>query len=84
MMKKVSYDNCITFKCKASELEGPDGGNRHNHGLGHTGHFVVSGSKVLEDIGSYVVVAVGTKSCNGWIMMGLCFSVFSFTGQFFH
>ncbi|KAG2359191.1 hypothetical protein BDR07DRAFT_1378860 [Suillus spraguei] len=32
--------------------------------------FVVSGSKVLEDDGSCVVVAVGTKSFNGRIMMG--------------
>jgi len=32
--------------------------------------FVVSGSKVLEGVGSYVVVTVGTKSFNGRIMMG--------------
>lgn len=30
----------------------------------------MSGSKVLEGVGSYVVVAVGTKSFNGRIMMG--------------
>jgi len=27
--------------------------------------FVISGSKVLEGVGSYVVVAVGTESFNG-------------------
>lgn len=32
--------------------------------------FVVSGSKVLEGVGSYVVDAVGTKSFDGRIMMG--------------
>jgi Ca2+-transporting ATPase len=36
----------------------------------HTDCFLVSGSKVLEGVGSYVVVAVGTKSFNGRIMMG--------------
>lgn len=37
---------------------------------GHTDCFIVSGSKVLEGVGSYVVVAVGTRSFNGRIMMG--------------
>lgn len=41
--------------------------------LAHTDCFVVSGSKVLEGVGSYVVVAVGTKSFNGRIMMGTRF-----------
>ncbi|KAI0245318.1 E1-E2 ATPase-domain-containing protein [Lactifluus subvellereus] len=39
--------------------------------LGHTDCFVVSGSKVLEGVGSYVVISVGTKSFNGHIMMAL-------------
>ena len=38
--------------------------------LGHTDCFIISGSKVLEGVGSYVVIAVGTKSFNGRIMMG--------------
>ncbi len=38
--------------------------------LAHTDCFIVSGSKVLEGVGKYVVVAVGTKSFNGRIMMG--------------
>ena len=35
---------------------------------------MVSGSKVREGVGSYVVVAIGTKSFNGRIMMGQLFS----------
>ncbi|KAF8149645.1 calcium-translocating P-type ATPase [Pholiota molesta] len=38
---------------------------------GHTDCFIISGSKVLEGVGKYVVVAVGTKSFNGRIMMAL-------------
>ncbi|KAJ7608116.1 E1-E2 ATPase-domain-containing protein [Mycena polygramma] len=56
-VKKVSYDDCIT-------LRGTDGG-------AHTDCFVISGSKVLEGVSKYVVVAVGTKSFNGRIMMAL-------------
>ncbi|KAJ7650379.1 Ca-transporting ATPase [Roridomyces roridus] len=54
---KLSYDECLA-------LRGSD------HGA-HTDCFVVSGSKVLEGVGKYVVVAVGTKSFNGRIMMAL-------------
>lgn len=36
----------------------------------HVDCFILSGSKVLEGVGKYVVVAVGTKSFNGRIMMG--------------
>lgn len=32
--------------------------------------FIISGSKVLEGVGQYVVIAVGQKSFNGRIMMG--------------
>ena len=32
--------------------------------------FIISGSKVLEGVGHYIVVAVGPKSFNGRIMMG--------------
>ncbi|KZV59592.1 calcium-translocating P-type ATPase [Peniophora sp. CONT] len=39
--------------------------------MGHTDCFVVSGSRVLEGVGRYVVIAVGTKSFNGRIMMAL-------------
>jgi Ca2+-transporting ATPase len=55
-IKKVTYDECIA-------LPRSEGGTR-------TDCFIVSGSKVLEGVGRYVVVAVGTKSSNGRIMMG--------------
>ncbi|KAI5120195.1 hypothetical protein M0805_006301 [Coniferiporia weirii] len=44
---------------------------KSEQGAGHTDCFVVSGSKVLEGVGSYVVIAVGVKSFNGRIMMAL-------------
>jgi len=56
-IKKLSYENCMEI------IKG--GG-----GLAHTDCFMVSGSKVLEGVGRYVVIAVGTKSFNGRIMMG--------------
>ncbi|KAF7327877.1 Calcium-transporting ATPase [Mycena kentingensis (nom. inval.)] len=56
-IKKVPYEECIA-------LRGSEGG-------AHTDCFIVSGSKVLEGVGKYVVVAVGTKSFNGRIMMAL-------------
>ncbi|KAJ7871380.1 Ca-transporting ATPase [Mycena olivaceomarginata] len=56
-IKKVSYDECIA-------LRGSEGG-------AHIDCFIVSGSKVLEGVGKYVVVAVGTKSFNSRIMMAL-------------
>jgi magnesium-transporting ATPase (P-type) len=37
----------------------------------HSDCFMISGSKVLEGVGKYVIVAVGTKSFNGRIMMGM-------------
>ncbi|KAF5371839.1 hypothetical protein D9615_009535 [Tricholomella constricta] len=60
-IRKVSYEECLELK-KRSE----DGKE-----AAHTDCFVVSGSKVLEGVGRYVVVAVGTKSFNGRIMMAL-------------
>ena len=37
----------------------------------HTDCFMISGSKLLGGYGHYVVIAVGTKSFNGRIMMGM-------------
>lgn len=62
-IKKASYADCMALK-HALSGEG-------EHVSTHTDCFVVSGSRVLEGIGSYVVVAVGTKSFNGRIMMGV-------------
>lgn len=61
-IRKVSYEECMRFE-KGNEP-------------GHTDCFMISGSKVLEGYGSYVVIAVGTKSFNGRIMMGTCFPFF--------
>ena len=65
-IKKVSYEECL----KGVAEEGADGG----HPLKHTDCFLISGSKVSEGYGSYVVIAVGTRSFNGRIMMGECLS----------
>ena len=63
----MSYDECIS-----KEASGELGG--------HTDCFIISGSKILEGVGSYVVIAVGTKSFNGRIMMGaLCFTLTLFS-----
>ncbi|KAJ7773119.1 hypothetical protein B0H16DRAFT_1304903 [Mycena metata] len=56
-IKKLSYDECMALRGSEADV--------------HTDCFVVSGSKVLEGVGRYVVVAVGTKSFNGRIMMAL-------------
>jgi len=66
-IKKVSYDECLAIRRKAQEADENKGMEPSGE---HTDCFVVSGSKVLEGVGSYVVVAVGTKSFNGRIMMG--------------
>ena len=60
-IKKVSYEEIMREKDVSS----------------HTDCFVISGSKVLEGVGQYVVVAVGTKSFNGRIMMGKNFSSYT-------
>jgi Ca2+-transporting ATPase len=84
-IKKLSYDECISIRDKQLMDFVPDGlpsdgdsvivsRRKTNHPglelLGHTDCFIVSGSKVLEGVGSYVVISVGTKSFNGRIMMG--------------
>ncbi|KAG2355509.1 hypothetical protein BDR07DRAFT_1303134 [Suillus spraguei] len=63
-IKKASYTHCLALKEAGGALRG-------DHISTHTDCFIVSGSKVLEGVGSYVVVAVGTKSFNGRIMMAL-------------
>lgn len=68
-IKKVGFDECIAFREQAKR-DGSD-----IHGLdaphAHTDCFMISGSKVLEGYGKYVVIAVGQKSFNGRIMMAL-------------
>ncbi|OAX36045.1 calcium-translocating P-type ATPase, partial [Rhizopogon vinicolor AM-OR11-026] len=67
-IKKVSYTDCLALHALHAE-GGAFGGGQHVYP--HTDCFVVSGSKVLEGVGTYVVVAVGTKNSNGRIMMAL-------------
>lgn len=57
-IQKLSYEEC------QARIE-------RGEASSHEDCFVVSGSKVLEGVGRYVVVAVGTKSFNGRIMMAL-------------
>lgn len=70
-IKKASYADCLLLKQALSGVHAEGGVLGAEHVSTHTDCFVVSGSKVLEGVGSYVVVAVGTKSFNGRIMMAL-------------
>lgn len=75
-IKKAPYSTCLALKNAQSNVRlGDDGiiGGQPRHpssDLSHMDCFIVSGSKVLEGVGRYVVVAVGVKSFNGRIMMG--------------
>ncbi|KAL4062136.1 Ca-transporting ATPase [Scleroderma citrinum] len=66
-IKKSSYSLCMERK----HVQSHNGMEASPAKEDHTDCFIVSGSKVLEGIGRYVVVAVGTKSFNGRIMMAL-------------
>lgn len=70
-IKKVPFHECISLRNLAKE-KGATGGEEAFHGhSSHTDCFMISGSKVLEGYGKYVVIAVGIKSFNGRIMMAL-------------
>ncbi|KAG6857238.1 hypothetical protein H0H87_007657 [Tephrocybe sp. NHM501043] len=56
-LRKLSYEDCMEI------LE------RDGHEAVHASCYIVSGSKVLEGVGRYVVIAVGPRSVNGRIMM---------------
>ncbi|KAL1405555.1 plasma membrane calcium [Vanrija albida] len=59
-IKKSTYDECIAERAKLGE-------GQHLK----TDCFMLSGSKVLDGVGEYVVIAVGTTSFNGRIMMAM-------------
>ncbi|KAG2062920.1 hypothetical protein BDR04DRAFT_1123613 [Suillus decipiens] len=59
----------------ATTLKRAGGSLRGEHVSTPTDCFVVSGGKILEGVGSYVVVAVGTKSLNGRIPMAMYVSL---------
>ncbi|KAG6844224.1 hypothetical protein H0H87_008672 [Tephrocybe sp. NHM501043] len=58
-MRKLNFEDCQDII------------KRDGHEAAHTDCYVVSGSKVLEGVGRYVIIAVGTKSFHGRIMMAL-------------
>ncbi|CAE6514845.1 unnamed protein product [Rhizoctonia solani] len=59
-IKKVTYEECM------AEAKALKSGEKAKLDC-----FIVSGSKVLEGVGQYVVIAVGPKSFNGRIMAAL-------------
>ncbi|WWC61624.1 calcium-translocating P-type ATPase, PMCA-type [Kwoniella dejecticola CBS 10117] len=59
-IKKFPYDECIAERNAA----GPDDKLKKDC-------FLISGAKVLEGVGEYVVISVGTTSFNGRIMMAM-------------
>ncbi|KAI9449865.1 Ca-transporting ATPase [Lactarius psammicola] len=84
--KKLSYEECIALRDKRLmeiDLNGRSGDGEgigasqwktNASGLellGHADCFIVSGSKVLEGVGSYVVISVGTNSFSRHTMMAL-------------
>ncbi|KAN0060767.1 plasma membrane calcium [Thecaphora frezii] len=62
MIRKVTYDECLADLDAAREF-GEKPKNRDC--------FLISGSKVLEGVGEYVVIAVGPTSFNGKLMLSL-------------
>lgn len=61
-IKKLKYEECIKG-LESNTLKADP--------------FIISGSKVLEGVGSYVVIAVGVNSFNGKTMMGAFFPLLS-------
>ncbi|KAG6375197.1 hypothetical protein JVT61DRAFT_3408 [Boletus reticuloceps] len=76
-IKKASYSACLALKNAQNNVpHGDDGANggHPKHSLPSSHHmdcFIISGSKVLEGVGQYVVIAVRVKSFNGQIMAAL-------------
>ncbi|KAF9514593.1 hypothetical protein BS47DRAFT_1392337 [Hydnum rufescens UP504] len=66
-VRKASFEECMEEikAARSAKARGKD------HRQPKKDPFIISGSKVTEGIGSYVVIAVGEKSFNGRIMMGL-------------
>ncbi|KAH9023999.1 calcium-translocating P-type ATPase [Lactarius deliciosus] len=85
-IKKLSYEECIALRDKRAMEFDPDEPSG-DYGvvsasptktipsglelLKHTDCFIVSGSRVLEGVGSYVVTSVGTQNSNGRIVIAL-------------
>ncbi|GES96174.1 calcium-translocating P-type ATPase [Rhizophagus clarus] len=61
-VRKIKYEDCL------KELEKENDGGSHQS---KADPFIISGSKVLEGVGIYVVTSVGVNSFYGKIMMSL-------------
>ncbi|KAH9025697.1 Ca-transporting ATPase [Lactarius deliciosus] len=76
-IKKLSFDECVVLRDKRLLEFDPDGPSGDGESvsasqrtanpsglelLGHADCFIVSGSRVVEGVGSYVVISVGTES----------------------
>ncbi|KAH9054212.1 hypothetical protein EDB87DRAFT_1834866 [Lactarius vividus] len=85
-IKKLSYEECIILRDERRMEFDPDGPSGSSGSVGasqrktdrsglesleHADCFIVGGSKVLEGVGSYVVISVGTKSFDGHIVAAL-------------
>jgi Ca2+-transporting ATPase len=82
-VKKLSYEECITLRDKQptelysdrpSRVDDVSQKNTHPsslESLRRTDCFIISGSKVIEGVGTYVVIAVGTKSLGLFIALPL-------------
>ena len=68
-IRKVGYDKLFRLREQARR----EGASTHGFNVSnaHADCFVVSGSKVLGGHGKYVVIAVGRKSFNSRVMMGM-------------
>ena len=69
-IKKLSFEECIALRDKRLRELGPDGPSRVEL-LGCADCFIVSGSNVLEGVGTYVVIAVGSRSLGLFIVLSL-------------
>ena len=65
---KLSYEECIAFRDKGLTELDPDGPSRVEP-LGRADCFIISGSKVLDGVGSYVAIAVGSKSLGTFVAL---------------
>ncbi|MBW0497407.1 hypothetical protein O181_037122 [Austropuccinia psidii MF-1] len=69
LIKKINYHDALQFaRAKSGQSTGPF---QSEVELGKTDCFMVSGSRVVEGYGRYLVTAVGPNSFHGKIMMSL-------------
>jgi Ca2+-transporting ATPase len=77
-IKKITFDDCMDLRTTGSDCDGSGiGGNDLNSADMNSDCFVISGSRVLEGEGKYVVVAVGTLSFSGRNMRSVYPNIYS-------